>query len=115
MILISLWIMAGTTGLEPATSAVTGRRSNQLSYVPTAKSMPCAQPQWDGFCGNCEERDLCSGYLLWQQFQAEPAMNIPQKTRIATRFILAQGSPIRGDHGSRSEPLANCLAEILGL
>ncbi len=28
--------MAGTTGLEPATSAVTGQRSNQLSYVPNA-------------------------------------------------------------------------------
>src|SRR6202167_1088218 len=28
--------MAGTTGLEPATSAVTGQHSNQLNYVPFA-------------------------------------------------------------------------------
>ena len=26
--------MAGVTGLEPATSGVTGRHSNQLSYAP---------------------------------------------------------------------------------
>ncbi len=26
--------MAGRTGLEPATSGVTGRRSNQLNYHP---------------------------------------------------------------------------------
>ena len=26
--------MAGATGLEPATSGVTGQRSNQLSYTP---------------------------------------------------------------------------------
>ena len=30
--------MAGTTGLEPATSAVTGQRSNQLNYVPSCFS-----------------------------------------------------------------------------
>jgi hypothetical protein len=37
---IFLGFMAGTTGLEPATSAVTGQRSNQLSYVPTASRRP---------------------------------------------------------------------------
>jgi hypothetical protein len=30
--------MTGTTGLEPATSDVTGRRSNQLSYVPALRT-----------------------------------------------------------------------------
>src|ERR1035438_9550888 len=33
-LLSPLECMAGATGLEPATSAVTGQRSNQLSYVP---------------------------------------------------------------------------------
>ena len=32
--------MAGTTGLEPATSDVTGRRSNQLNYVPALAGKP---------------------------------------------------------------------------
>ena len=31
--------VAGVTGLEPATSCVTGRRSNQLSYTPTQNLM----------------------------------------------------------------------------
>ena len=29
--------MAGSTGLEPATSGVTGQRSNQLNYDPAKK------------------------------------------------------------------------------
>ena len=32
--------MAGSTGLEPAASGVTGRRSNQLNYDP-AKTCEC--------------------------------------------------------------------------
>ena len=32
--------MAGVTGLEPATSCVTGGRSNQLSYTPIQVRFP---------------------------------------------------------------------------
>ena len=30
-------MLAGATGLEPAASCVTGRRSNQLNYAPAFK------------------------------------------------------------------------------
>ena len=36
--------MAGVTGLEPAASGVTGRRSNQLSYTPKPRRMYCRAP-----------------------------------------------------------------------
>jgi hypothetical protein len=36
--------MAGTTGLEPAASAVTGQRSNQLNYVPNLFHRVCGKP-----------------------------------------------------------------------
>ena len=32
--------VAGVTGLEPAASGVTGRRSNQLSYTPSGEAGP---------------------------------------------------------------------------
>ena len=34
--------MAGVTGLEPAASGVTGRRSNQLSYTPSERRLRAA-------------------------------------------------------------------------
>ena len=39
--------MAGATGLEPAASAVTGQRSNQLSYAPAGvgQDLKAALPQ----------------------------------------------------------------------
>ena len=41
--------MARETGLEPATSGVTGRRSNQLSYSPAVRRL-AKQADWSD-CG----------------------------------------------------------------
>ena len=48
----SEWLrdMAGTTGLEPAASAVTGQRSNQLNYVPNLLFLPLSETRvFSGF------------------------------------------------------------------
>jgi hypothetical protein len=52
--------MAGTTGLEPAASAVTGQRSNQLNYVPTRqinemrnRQRLCGFARLARFCTDC--------------------------------------------------------------
>ena len=39
--------MARETGLEPATSGVTGRRSNQLSYSPTIFPLILPGKPWE--------------------------------------------------------------------
>ncbi|MFM1768420.1 MAG: hypothetical protein RJA22_949 [Verrucomicrobiota bacterium] len=36
--------MAGVAGLEPVTSAVTGQRSNQLSYTPARGTVKVGNP-----------------------------------------------------------------------
>ena len=48
--------MAGTTGLEPAASAVTGQRSNQLNYVPTRQINEMRNNQC--LCGFAETAQL---------------------------------------------------------
>ena len=42
------FVLSGLTGLEPATSAVTGRRSNQLNYRPS--NMNSMMPYLIRFC-----------------------------------------------------------------
>jgi hypothetical protein len=51
--------LAGTTGLEPAASAVTGQRSNQLNYVPANTLKDLAKTRINiGYCRFCLLRIL---------------------------------------------------------
>ena len=59
--------MAGATGLEPATSGVTGRRSNQLSYAPRP-STEAGTPTPPS--GECQAHPLPNGGRLWYQVAA---------------------------------------------
>jgi hypothetical protein len=54
---------AGATGLEPATSGVTGRRSNQLSYAPRTGSSSMAGRSGQLRVRRCAERQgrVCRG------------------------------------------------------
>ena len=68
-------MMAGSTGLEPAASAVTGQRSNQLNYDPACAvgDMQSPVPSFrvhhqmfgDGFGGQCRTR-TCDLLLVRQ-------------------------------------------------
>ena len=58
-------MMAGTTGLEPATSAVTGQRSNQLNYVPTL-----AGSLGDPLQNKSEQLSLLRRLIVTEDFEA---------------------------------------------
>ena len=73
--------MAGETGLEPAASGVTGRRSNQLSYAPAASTQADSPTPPTGKCqvnpGRIEPSDEGRKPALWHLDELEPTLNAP--------------------------------------
>src|SRR6266478_3026068 len=74
--------VAGAAGLEPVTSAVTGQRSNQLSYAPawstkSYETPPCSSSRSDEEFG--------------QQTPRRWGWGTPLKKRTATRIVQIYG------------------------
>jgi hypothetical protein len=73
--------MAGTTGLEPATSAVTGQRSNQLSYVPRLFFNNLVKRHIESSASQLSLFSLFSIIsLLWTQFWASVDTKVDTKS-----------------------------------
>ena len=65
--------MAGSTGLEPATSGVTGQRSNQLNYDPARRALPRPTRMGD----RAIERSAKYSVLLTHSQVIEPSPDHP--------------------------------------
>ncbi|SRR5579885_1167976 len=59
-----LKLLAGTTGLEPAASCVTGMRSNQLNYVPSVLGARGFPHGWQECCEHRCKRESESRALI---------------------------------------------------
>jgi hypothetical protein len=79
--------MAGTTGLEPAASAVTGQRSNQLNYVPSFVFY----------------RYRKAAYLL-------AFLTFNRFARVALVNPVEPNSEVNGHNGHQAKPVQNCAA-----
>ena len=81
--------MAGTTGLEPATSDVTGRRSNQLNYVPAMSLWILMMlPRWRAarknrlwYLGKMKIRAFCCALLLSALLAGADRKPTPEEAR----------------------------------
>ena len=106
-------MMAGSTGLEPAASAVTGQRSNQLNYDPTRKIQEFTQTRVNGcFCSFRIQRTVCMDCPKWRLFLAEPPPNRPQNCALSpdvTRIMVPQKKPLQ----SRECPALGAFRDML--
>src|SRR5271170_144065 len=82
---------AGVAGLEPVTSAVTGQRSNQLSYTPRMGSDQNSETFPVRQCSTCKKR------RFGQQTPRRWGWGTPLKKRTATRIkILTNSNELSG-------------------
>ena len=77
--------MAGTTGLEPAASAVTGQRSNQLNYVPTCQINEVRNRQ--GLCGVARIACLAQSASIDTQWSRLSSPNYPNSFSQNTKAL----------------------------
>jgi hypothetical protein len=82
--------MAGVTGLEPAASGVTGRRSNQLSYTPYRAAKPRPEAMFSMYGLGFRKSRRPEAGPLTGYCGVVPLASAPW--RLANR-LLAAGSP----------------------
>src|SRR5947209_12071017 len=100
--------MAGTTGLEPATSDVTGRRSNQLNYVPALRQYTLilpSRPAGKQFAREAPARtnNACKSHLTCDNsvFLPKTIWRLGNENQQATRVRAPR---YRGSAGRRVRP-----------
>ncbi len=94
--------MAGTTGLEPATSGVTGRHSNQLSYVPEENKI-----RWWAVTGSNCRPPRCKREALPTELTAPHIKDINNTFYLKTQalFYKQRSGPLNSRSKKRSEGL----------
>ena len=83
--------MAGVAGLEPVTSAVTGQRSNQLSYTPAQGDQKLKErpKQVNGELTEIRTPDQPIKKRFGQQTPRRWGWGTPLKKRTATRIKIS--------------------------
>ncbi len=102
--------MAGTTGLEPAASAVTGQRSNQLNYVPTRQINWSKEPFLGCACRANSAPWPCTGYDP-QTPRVEIAQTCKKNMKLAK--TLRQNHPISFGNNAKGFPRTIALSKRL--
>ena len=86
---------AGATGLEPATSGVTGRRSNQLSYAPGSFGWASARRPGPREASACRPRVAWPMRLVTYDAGDGPRAGVLEDGRVVDAWALL-GEPHRG-------------------